>query len=159
MSGAYKGSIWRKWDLHIHSNASPDSNLSPSSIVDKLIDSGISVFSITDHSTSNNIDEFYEIVDQKNKNGKEIHFLPGVELKTDKGDKSVHLIGVFPNFTKNGQKVTKKYLYDELLSQIGCTEAKIKEIGKEQLGDGKEESEYFERGQLEVTCNLKIQQN
>ncbi|MBW2632359.1 MAG: PHP domain-containing protein, partial [Deltaproteobacteria bacterium] len=86
-----KGSEWRKWDLHVHSNASPDSHLIPHDVVDMIIEKEISVFSVTDHSCVDNVDTFRKIVDQKKSEGHNINFLPGIELKTDKGDKSVHL--------------------------------------------------------------------
>ena len=44
-----KGSEWRRWDLHVHSDASPDSNSSPEDIVIKMKEKGISVFAVTDH--------------------------------------------------------------------------------------------------------------
>ncbi len=78
-----RGSEWRKWDLHVHSDASPDSNLTPEILVNKMIEKGISVFAVTDHSCVDNIDKFRELIKQKNEEGRNIYFLPGIELKTD----------------------------------------------------------------------------
>ena len=46
----YPGSMWRKWDLHMHSNAS-DGKATPEEIIDKAIELGISVIALTDHHT------------------------------------------------------------------------------------------------------------
>ena len=63
-----KGSKWRKWDLHIHSDSG-----SPDEIVDKLIEKGISVFSITDHCSVEKIDK-YLIFQTKDTEGNIIEF-------------------------------------------------------------------------------------
>lgn len=132
-----RGSKWRRWDLHVHSDSG-----SPEEIVDKLIEKGISVFSITDHSNVDKIDKFLEIVRQRQKAKKEIYFLPGVELKTDKGKKSVHLIGIFPLQDKEGNKIDSDYLKQNLLSKIDCSDADIIKAGKEVLREGLSEEEY-----------------
>lgn len=54
------------------------------------------MFSITDHS----------------------NFIPGIEIKTDKGKKGVHLICVFPQKIKIGEtyvKSTRQNIYDNLV--------------------------------------------
>lgn len=142
-----KGSEWRRWDLHVHSDASTESKSSPEDIISKMKEKGISVFAVTDHSCVDNIDKFWSLVNQE----KDLHFLPGIELKTDKGDKSVHLIGIFPEFDKNNHLITTNYLKENLLSKIDCTETKLIDIGKEKLGFGKTEMEYRNRGLLEIT--------
>ncbi len=152
MPEIYAGSSWRKWDLHVHSHASPDSNMAPSDIVDRMIEQNVSVFSVTDHFSTRNVDEFHSIVEGKQKEGIDIHFLPGLELRTDKGDKSVHLIGIFPDMTKGGHKVTSKFLYDELLAKIDCTDTTLIDLGKSKLADGLGDEDYLERGQLEFNC-------
>lgn len=145
-----RGSKWRKWDLHIHSDSG-----SPEEIVDKLIEGGISVCSITDHCNVDKIDGFLEIVNQKQRQNKEIHFLPGIELKTDKGKKSVHLIGIFPLQDKDGNQIDSNYLKQNLLSKINCSDADIIAAGKEVLREGKTEEEYKKRGYLEKTVNFE----
>jgi len=47
-----RGSVWRKWDLHVHTPASydyKDKSLNPQKIVDKLKGLGVSVVAVTDH--------------------------------------------------------------------------------------------------------------
>ena len=54
-----QGSIWRKWDLHIHTPSSYDWDKSckdsAEDIVEKAISENISVIAITDHHTVNGI--------------------------------------------------------------------------------------------------------
>jgi hypothetical protein len=148
-----RGSEWRKWDLHIHSDCSPRS---PEQIVDKLIEKRISVFSITDHSSVENINKFLEIVGKKQKENKKIYFLPGIELKTDKGKRSVHLIGIFPLKDKEGNKIDLDFLKQNLLSKIDCSDSDIIRAGKKELGRGKNPSEYRKRGLLEISVNFEL---
>lgn len=148
----YRGSEWRKWDLHIHSDCSPES---PEQIVDKLIEKGISVFSITDHSSVEDTDKFLEIVGKKQKENKKIYFLPGVELKTDKGKRSVHLIGIFPLKNKDGIQINSDFLKQNLLSKIDCSDTDIVDAGKKALGEGKSTREYRKRGLLEISVNFE----
>ena len=55
------GSIWNKWDLHIHSDAS-DGKMNCQEIIDKAKEEKLSVIALTDHHTVKNIDkgEFYQ---------------------------------------------------------------------------------------------------
>ena len=145
-----KGSEWRKWDLHIHSDAG-----TVDQIVNKIINNDISVFSITDHCSVNNIDEYLKKVVEKQNEGKEIYFLPGIELRTDKGKKSVHLIGIFPIQDKEGNIINADYLKQNLLAKIECSDSDIITAGKTVLGGGKTQEEYWTRGCLEITCDFE----
>ncbi len=145
-----RGSEWRKWDLHIHSDAG-----SPEQIVNRLIEKEISVFSITDHCSVDRIDDFWEMVDRKQRQNQEIHFLPGIELRTDKGKKSVHLIGIFPLQDKDGNQINSNYLKQNLLSKIGCSDTDIIIAGKKVLREGKTKEEYIKKGYLEKTVNFE----
>lgn len=145
-----RGSEWRKWDLHIHSDTG-----SPDQIVNKLIEKKISVFSITDHCNVDRIDVFSELAEQKQKENIEILFLPGIELRTDKGKKSVHLVGIFPLLDKDGNQINSDYLKQNLLSQIGCNDTDIINAGKEVLGEGKTDTEYKKRGYLEKVVSFE----
>jgi hypothetical protein len=120
-----------------------------------MIEKGINVFAITDHFCVDNIDNFHAIALKKRNEGHEIYFLPGIEIKTDKGDKSVHITGIFPERDKNNHQITTAYLKDNLLSQLECTETKLIDIGRTKLGEGKTDEDYRKRGQLEYTVNFE----
>ena len=122
----YRGSGWIKWDLHVHSPASYDWDNSCSGtaedIVKKAIAENLSVIAITDHHTVKGIDGV-----TKAAKGKDITILPGVELCTDKGNKGIHIIGIFDT------SVTSKTIYDKLLCPLNFSEDDIKKKGNEQI--------------------------
>lgn len=135
---------WRKVDLHLHSNASHDCTLSPASIVDKLIEKDVKLFSITDHNNVDNVDEFRIIVDEKKASGIELEFLPGIEVRTDRGKDGVaiHLIVIFPeNFTK--QKIIDKFLSSD---DIKLTRTDLIEKGKDKLIGETDETKLYDKG-------------
>lgn len=121
-----RGSIWRKWDLHVHTPSSYDwdggCKDKEEDIVKKAIAENISVIAITDHHTIEGIGEVVKAA-----KGKDITILPGVELRTDKGNKNIHIIGVFDSST------TPKTIYDKLLCPLNLSENDIKTKGDEHI--------------------------
>lgn len=90
------GSIWRKWDLHFHTQTShdyKDKTVFDQEIIDTLVANNIEVIAITDH----HIIDTAKIRNlQKLGNGK-ITVLPGIELRAELGgSESIHFIGIFP---------------------------------------------------------------
>jgi len=156
-----RGSIWRKWDLHIHSNASRgDSTSIPEEIVNKLIENGVSVFSITDHNSVKNVDSIRKIVNEKRASNVEIYFLPGVELKTDKGKKSVHITAIFPEKDIQDHLINGIYLEEQLLNPLGITKVNLIDKGKELLGEHDpskmdDEDLCYEKGLYAKTVNFE----
>ncbi len=127
ISKPYKrGSEWRKWDLHVHTPASYDwdksCNATIEDIVDKALAEKISVIAITDHHTIEGIDEAVKAA-----KGKNLTILPGVELRTDKGNKGIHIIGVFDS------TVTSKTIYDKLLCPLNLSKDDVNEKGSDQI--------------------------
>jgi len=121
-----RGSEWRKWDLHIHTPASYDWDKkckeTVKDIIDKAIAEKLSVIAITDHHTVKGIDDVVKAV-----NGKDLTVLPGVEMRTDKGNKGIHIIGVF------NSSVTSKTIYDKLLCPLNLSEDDVKKKGNGQI--------------------------
>lgn len=78
-----------KGDFHIHSTAS-DGNCTPREIVTMAKERHIDIISLTDHNTTNGLDEAIQY-------GKElgIKVIPGVELSTRFNDTRVHVLGYF----------------------------------------------------------------
>lgn len=90
-----RGSIWRKWDFHLHSPKSHDyqnRSVTEQDIVDKLIENEIGLAVITDHHL---IDiDYIRKLDELG--GNRVSFLPGIEFNTELGGKdSVHVVGIF----------------------------------------------------------------
>ena len=146
------GSIWRKWDLHIHSDAS-DGEMNPEQIILKAKELKIDVIALTDHHTAKNIDE---IITLGIANG--IGVIPGIEFRTEYGSKSVHIIGLFPN-EYNGIKVTTQTINELILNPLDISETKIIQKGKEKLHDvgnsNPSNEEAFKRGIFEVQVSFK----
>lgn len=144
-----KGSEWRKWDLHIHSKYSYESStkLEVLDIFKAAIEKSIKVISITDHSNVDSLDEIWKVWENQSvtinghsvKISETIDFLPGCELKTDKGKHGVHIVVVFPKYF-NKDKIDKNYLELQFLSKINCSKQDVQTTGG---GD-------FKKGLLEI---------
>ncbi len=79
----------RRADLHLHTSCS-DGRLSPSMLVQKAREAGLSALAITDHDTTEGI----ALAEQAARRwGMEI--VPGVELSVTVGGEEVHLLGYF----------------------------------------------------------------
>ncbi len=91
-----KGSIWRKWDLHIHTPSSADYeklNVTNEEIVDGIISKGIAAVAIADH----HIIDIQRIKKLKEFAKDRLTIFPGIELRSELGgSESIHLIGIFP---------------------------------------------------------------
>ena len=120
------GSVWRKIDLHIHTPASYDWDKSCTVTADDFINKfqaeHLALVAITDHNTVAGIEDIV-----KKAKGKNVTILPGVELTTDKGNKGIHIIGVF------GTETSSKEIYDKVLCPLGLSESDIKAKGSENV--------------------------
>jgi len=89
-----KGSEWRRWDLHVHTASSYDSGYCAQDADEMLCQvlrtNEISAVAITDHFK---IDS-KRIANLRNL-APDIVFFPGVELRTDKGARNLHVILIF----------------------------------------------------------------
>ena len=147
-----KGSEWRKWDLHIHSNAS-DGCMTCENIIQQAKRKDLAVIALTDHHTTKNIDEIRTL---GKANG--ICVLAGIEFRTEYGDKSVHMIGLFPE-RFGSYELDSKNLEDLILNQLGLSTAKMVAAGRESLQKkGKtnpQEEEAFREGMFLVQIDFK----
>jgi ABC-type lipoprotein export system ATPase subunit len=89
------GSIWRRWDLHLHTPASfdyQDASVNAQRLVDRLIGEGVEVVAITDH----HVIDIQLIGEMQELAGDRLTVLPGIELRSQLGgSESVHYIGIF----------------------------------------------------------------
>lgn len=106
---ANRGSWWGRWDLHIHTNAS-DGNGSCEDILAEAQKKKLRCIAVTDHHTFANVDEMKKLAPSYR-----VSVISGVEFRTEYGDASVHMIGLFPD-EYNGIKLTAQYLHDNVLS-------------------------------------------
>lgn len=93
------GSTWNLWDLHIHTNAS-DGKGTCQEILEVVKSKGISCIAVTDHHTIDNIEEMKTLAKPMN-----ITVISGIEFRTEYGQASVHMIGLFPD-EHNGIKLS-----------------------------------------------------
>jgi hypothetical protein len=120
----YEGSVWRKWDLHIHSIAS-DGKGTVKEIVDKAKREGFDGIALTDHHTIKNIDEIKE---EGKKEG--ICVITGIEFRSEYGSKSVHFIGLLPE-ENEGIILNGKSINELILNPLGISETAIITKGRE----------------------------
>ena len=115
-----KGSIWRKWDLHLHTKSSYDyenGSVSNEDLINELSKNEISVVAITDHHFMD-IDRIKDL--QKIGESKEITVLPGIEFRSDKGgSESVHFIGIF------SENSDIDSIWEKLKGQLNLTQADL----------------------------------
>jgi len=79
-------------DLHVHSNKS-DGSFSPSKLVEYAIEKGLSAFALTDHDTTEGLEEAIAAAE-----GKEIEVIPGIEFSTEYEGKDIHIVGLYINY-------------------------------------------------------------
>lgn len=76
------------FDLHMHSDASSDGQLSPSQLVAMAKEKEMSVIALSDHDTMRNVPEITRLARAEG-----IDVIPAIEVSTLYGDYSVHLLG------------------------------------------------------------------
>lgn len=141
------GSIWSLWDLHNHTDAS-DGKMTCEQLIDNAIAKGIKCIAITDHHTAKNVDDAKRIGTEKG-----LHIIAGIEFRTEYGQKSVHIIGLFPD--KYGDTVlNSKNLYDLILCPLGLSEAIVRQKGKEQINSN-DDDKNFKEGIFHVQVDFK----
>ncbi|MEZ4512127.1 MAG: AAA family ATPase [Chloroflexota bacterium] len=118
-----KGSVWRKWDLHLHTPSSfdyEDKSITDEQIIKKLVGAGIRLVAITDHHTID-VERITRL--QQLGSGK-ITVLPGIELRSELGGSdTVHYIGIFP------ENCNLTYIWDKLRNELNLTAEDIQKKG------------------------------
>ncbi len=148
-----RGSEWRKWDLHIHTPETKLDNhyLSSSGqdvwnlFCEKIENSDVLVFGITDYFSIDNYFIFTEKFKTKYPNSKKI-FFPNIEFRTEsKNSKNEHIqfhvifsnnkitLDKLNNFfirlelvSTDNEKLTNKYCINNDLSEIGYDKAMVR---------------------------------
>ena len=141
------GSWWGRWDLHIHTNAS-DGSGTCEEILKEAKKKKIRCIAVTDHHTFANIDEMKRLASNYG-----VSIISGVEIRTEYGDSSVHMIGLFPD-EYNGTKLTTQFLHDNVLSPLGLSRTAIIEKGRK-LKQQESEDACFKDGMFQVQTNFK----
>lgn len=92
-------------DLHVHSTKS-DGTLTPTELVNYAIEKGLSAFALTDHDTTEGIDEALEAAAKHNNaiadgilQGFPLEVIPGIEFSTEYMGKDIHILGLFIDYS------------------------------------------------------------
>lgn len=143
------GSFWHQWDLHIHTDAS-DGKGSCQEILTEAQKKHIACIAVTDHHTVANVDEMKRLATPLN-----IKVISGVEFRTEYGQASVHMIGLFPD-EYNGTKLDAEYLKENILNQLGISRTTIIQKGREHKSNQNLPDEsYFKEGMFLVQVDFR----
>lgn len=93
-------------DLHIHSTAS-DGTFNPLEVYNKILEAGITLFSLTDHDTVAGIPEIYEVLDEN-----KTTFIPGIEITVSRSKGECHLLGYNVDYTSGDLESLINYVQD-----------------------------------------------
>lgn len=133
-----KGSEWRKWDLHFHTQTSydyKDKGVKDQEIIDILVSKEIAVVAITDH----HIIDTIRIRNLQKLGAGKITILPGIEFRAELGgSESIHFIGIF------SETADIEDIWIKLQSGCGITNADI-------IKKGGDKNIHCD---LKDTCNL-----
>lgn len=96
-------------DLHVHSNKS-DGTCSPSDLVTLALSKGLSAFALTDHDTTDGIDEALAAAQKARELGADIEVIPGIEFSTEYEGKDIHIVGIDINYkSESFQRYLKEF--------------------------------------------------
>ena len=79
-------------DLHLHTTAS-DGTLSPTALIQQILETSLRTVAITDHDSTEGIDEAIAAAGD----GQRLVVIPGIEFGSEINESEVHLIGLFIN--------------------------------------------------------------
>lgn len=85
-------------DLHTHSTAS-DGLDTPSALVKKAADLGLSVIALTDHDTVYGVKEALAEAAELRKSGIDFHVIPGCEFSVSFYNRDIHMLGLYIDTT------------------------------------------------------------
>lgn len=79
-------------DLHVHSNKS-DGTFTPAQLVDYALEKELSAFALTDHDTTEGLDEAISYAADK-----PVEVIPGIEFSTEYEGKDIHIVGLYLHY-------------------------------------------------------------
>lgn len=127
-------------DLHTHSTAS-DGIYSPTELLHKAKEVGITIQALTDHDTTDGLEEAIQTAQTL-----DMDLIPGIEINTDVGGGEVHVLGYYLEFWRPEFQAILKVLRDarvrrgqrmvELLNEHGVhiTWERVREIAQGSVG-------------------------
>lgn len=79
-------------DLHVHSTKS-DGSYTPTELVHYALEKGLSAFALTDHDTTDGIDEALSAAE-----GTGLTVIPGIEFSTEYEGRDIHIVGLYIDY-------------------------------------------------------------
>ncbi|VAX25688.1 FIG00031715: Predicted metal-dependent phosphoesterases (PHP family) [hydrothermal vent metagenome] len=110
-------------DLHLHTTRS-DGYFSPSELVSKGARLGFSTLAITDHDTVGGIEEA-----SREATRHEIELIPGIEISTNYGGKSVHILGYMINIQNAVLLKTLSGIIDKRIERLENMVHRLADLG------------------------------
>ena len=98
-------------DLHVHSNKS-DGTYTPSELVDYALQKGLSAFALTDHDTTDGLEEAAVYAE-----GKPIEVIPGIEFSSENEGKDIHVVGLYINYDAPAFQARLKSFVDSRINR------------------------------------------
>ena len=83
-------------DLHTHSTAS-DGTLTPTELVHYAASKDLRAIALTDHDTTDGIEEALAAAEELSKDGINIEVIPGIEFSSEYRGKDIHIVGLYIN--------------------------------------------------------------
>lgn len=120
-----RGSLWTRWDLHVHSPSSfdyEDKSITDQKIVDCLIHAGIRAVAITDH----HVIDVQRVTNLQKLGAGKLTVFPGIELRDDHGGEPIHYICIFPESCKIND------VWTTLQGKLELTNSAVKSKGGDQ---------------------------
>ena len=84
-------------DLHVHSSKS-DGSFTPTELVNYAIEKGLSAFALTDHDTTDGIDEALASAEAAAAGGRPLEVIPGIEFSTEYEGQDIHIVGLYIDY-------------------------------------------------------------
>ena len=94
-------------DLHTHSTAS-DGTFSPSEVAALAKEAGLASVALTDHDTTDGLDEFMEAGRSLG-----IETIPGIELAAGYKNTELHIVGLFVDYKSSALKESMEFIVNE----------------------------------------------
>ncbi len=98
-------------DLHVHSNKS-DGTYTPEELVDYAIEKGLKAFALTDHDTTDGLDEAITYAKDK-----PVEVIPGIEFSTEYEGRDIHVLGLFIDYKDEKFKSRLKTFVDSRINR------------------------------------------
>lgn len=98
-------------DLHVHSHYS-DGTYSPKELVDYACSKGLSAFALTDHDTTEGLEEAISYALDSS-----VQVIPGIELSTEYEGRDIHILGLYIDYHKPSFKASIQAFVDSRIER------------------------------------------